>query len=444
MLSERANVNPAPQASGLSSWSPLNAMPYLLGYLAVLYARPHEFSSGTANLPLLSVLLVLAFVLWLTRQPKNFEAPQFVCMPMILLACLVSLVRAGWLGGAWLSLKDFTPIVVLFFIIATTVDSMARLRQVFFVLALAVAAISAHGVVQWSGGELWSGVKMVEQRITYLGFLNDPNDLAMALLMLVPLILFLAGGAGFFMRWAYRAVAAAAVFNVYLCNSRGATLALGAMLFMHGLWRYGVWRSLFVVPLLLVPLLLLGPSRMGEMSADEASAEGRIEAWYEGMLMILSRPVFGVGKGLFMEHHNLTAHNSFILVAAELGTFGYFFWFANLVLTWLMLRRIGALKPDPQDLTSAGLAWAETHRASRALWLGYVGGLVAAFFLSRSYLVILYVHIGLVVAVFQLARSQRPDMPAVRLGDIWGRMLLASLASLVALWALTRTLLAFT
>ncbi len=426
------------------SLNPLNVMPYLLGYLAVLYARPHEFSAETATMPVLTVLFALMFVLWLARQPKNFEAPQFVCMPMILLACLLSLVRAGWLGGAWLSFKDMTPIVLLFFIIATTVDSMARLRQVLFVLALAVAVISAHGVLLWSDGEVWTGVKMIERRIAYLGFLNDPNDLSMALLMLVPLVLFLAGGAGFFKRWAYRAVAAAAVFNVYLCNSRGATLALGVMLFMYGLWRYGVWRSLFVVPLLLVPLLLLAPSRMAEMSADEESAEGRIEAWYEGMLMIQSRPVFGVGKGLFTEHHNLTAHNSYILAAAELGLFGYFFWFANLVLTWMMLRRIGLLKPDPQDLSSAGLAWAETHRASRALWAGYVGGLVAAFFLSRSYVVILYVHIALVVAMYQIARQQRPDLPALRLGDIWGRMLLASLVSLFALWALTRTLLAFT
>ncbi len=437
-------MSPAPQAAGLSSLSPLSAMPYLLGYLAVLYARPHEFSAETATLPVLSVLLGLAFVLWLARQPKNLEAPQFVLMPMILLACLASLLRAGWLGGVWLSFKDFTPIVVLFFIVATTVDSMARLRQVLFVLALAVAAMSAHGVVLWSGGELWTDVKMIERRIAYLGFLNDPNDLSMALLMLVPLVLFLAGGAGFIKRWALRAVAVAAVFNIYLCNSRGATLALGAMLFMHGLWRYGVWRSLFVVPALLVPLLLLAPSRMAEMSADEESAEGRIEAWYEGMLMIQSRPLFGVGKGLFLEHHNLTAHNSFILVAAELGTFGYYFWFANLVLTWMMLRRIGAIKPDPQDLSSTGLAWAEIHRVSRALWIGYVGGLVAALFLSRSYVVILYVHIALVVAIYQMARTQRPELPALRLRDIWARMLLASLASLVVLWALTRTLLAFT
>ena len=39
-------------------------------------------------------------------------------------------------------------------------------------------------------------------------------------------------------------------------------------------------------------------------------------------------PAVGVGSGQFMEHHELTAHNSFLLTLAELGPLGFLLWTA--------------------------------------------------------------------------------------------------------------------
>lgn len=418
---------------------------YLLAYLAVLYIRPHEFVPAFMGWPVLPILLVLAFVFWTFRQKKNFEAPQFWIVPVLMLLLALSVIFTGWLTGGLNVLSDFAPVVMLFFMVATSTDSLQRLRQIFLVLSVCICVIAWHGIDQSTNGIGWTGAELSQgTRITYLGFLNDPNDLAMALVMVLPMIFWLFRHSGRIMRLVSYATAGVVAYAIYLTNSRGSVLAIGAMLLLYGILRYGVLKSVVVLPALFAPLLALGPSRMADMSADEDSAEGRIEAWYEGVQLLMMRPLFGVGKGQFAEHHGLTAHNSFVLAFAELGLIGYYFWLSNIAISWLMLQRL--VRSDPLNGVSpdASAQWEELRGAARTLWYGYVGGLVSAFFLSRSYVVILYLHIALIVALFQMARVQRPDFPALLWSDRWGGLLALSLGSVIFLWLLTRVLLAFT
>lgn len=458
--------------------NPLQPFFYLLAYLAILYIRPHEYVPALMNTPILPLLLVTAFVIWMVRQAKNLEAPQFWLMPVLTLMLMFSVMFSGWMGGGVKVFTDFAPVVMLFYMVATSVDSLQRLRQIFTVLGVSAAVISWHGIDQLARGIGWTGAELSQgTRITYLGFLNDPNDLSMALIMVLPMLLYLARGRSLPWRLAWIAAAGTVLYAIYLTNSRGAILAVGAMLGLYGVLKYGVVRSVIVMPILMLPILLFGPSRMSQMSAEEDSAEGRIEAWYEGVQLLIMRPLFGVGKGQFADHHGLTAHNSFVLAFAELGLIGYFFWLSNIVITWLMVQRLvlapaaPAAEPAPAgDSGPAPLAvvvptpapepapqgpdkpkppqpthWEELQVAGRTLWYGYVGGLVSAFFLSRSYVVILYLHIALIVAVFQMARKERPTaFPAISFGPMAGRLAALSLGSIVGLWLMTRVLLAFT
>ncbi len=417
---------------------------YLLAYIAVLYIRPHEFVPALMGFPILPILLLSAFLFWLIRQPKRFEAPQFWLIPVLMLMMSLSVAFTGWLGGATTVLSDFTPVVMLFYMVATSTDSLARLRQIFLVLSACITVIAWHGIDQSIKGIGWTGAELSQgTRITYLGFLNDPNDLAMALVMVLPMALQLARHLGFLLRLASYAAAGAIAYAVYLTNSRGSVLAMGAMLFLYGVLRYGVLKSAVVLPVLLAPLVALGPSRMADMSADEDSAEGRIEAWYEGVQLLIMRPLFGVGKGLFADHHGLTAHNSFVLAFAELGMIGYFFWLSNIVISWLMLQRIVMTPASGTDAEEAQ-EWALIQENARTLWYGYVGGLVSAFFLSRSYVVILYLHIALIVAIYQIARARRPAFAAVTWSERKGRLFGLCIGSVIGMWLLTRVLLSFT
>lgn len=415
---------------------------YVMAYMAILYVRPHEYVPWLMGVPILPILLILAVAFWLGQDGKRLEAPQHRLIPVLLFFIIFSVLLTGWMGGALKALIDFLPTVLLFFVLSTAIDSPSRMRSLFMIIASAGALMAIHGIGQKGSDEAvgWTGAKMIEGRITYLGFLNDPNDLAMALLMGLPMALYVANTAyNFVERWVFRAAAGLAVYGVYLTNSRGGVLSLGAMSLTYSMLRYGLWRGLLVLPIFGTALVVFAPSRGGEISADEESAAGRVEAWYEGFQMLRSHPLFGVGYNLFTEHHWLTAHNSFVLAIAELGILGYYVWLSNIVLTVMMLfqiERMAPLAPSP-----SGADWQEVRSMSRTLLYGMVGGLMASMFLSRSYTVIWYVHIGLVVATYQYARREWPTIEALTFAKYWGRLFILSNASVVGFWLLTRVLL---
>lgn len=133
---------------------------------------------------------------------------------------------------------------------------------------------------------------------------------------------------------------------------------------------------------LVLILFILGPSRLSMISASEESAYGRIDAWYEGIQMLKSSPLFGVGYGMFTDQSVLTAHNSYVLVATEEGLIGLFLWIA---LIYSCLKGLSILKRKEPQLINyvAGIE------------ASLFGFLSASFFLSRSYQAILYVMLAL-------------------------------------------------
>jgi putative inorganic carbon (HCO3(-)) transporter len=475
--------------------NPTQPLFFMLAYLAVLYVRPHEFVPGFMGLPILPVLLLSSVALWVARQTKNMTAPQFKLLPWQTFLMAWSVLLSGWMGGAIQTLVDFIPIVLLFYMLATTVDSVTKLRQVFMVMSAATIPIALHCIKQAeeeSEGLGWTGAKMIDGRVTYLGFLNDPNDLSMALLMIMPMQVYLLRKSGVIMKLFWSGSLFLSLYTIKLANSRGAILALGAMLFHHSILRYGLMRSLIVAPFMAAPILIFGPSRMNEMSDDEESAEGRIESWFEGFHMLASHPLFGVGKGMFTEYNYLTAHNSYVLAIAELGIIGYFVWLSSVAFTWLMARSVHVAEPKPvvddgkkkplivhgqpvpavpgkaspagavvtasqpakksfAEATKAvkgsdvqvgdHAAWLEVREGARTLWFGFTAALVAIFFLSRSYVVILYIHMALIVAMYQLARVHKPEIPMLKFSEWWGRLLMLAIGSTFGLWLMTAILL---
>jgi hypothetical protein len=435
--------------------SPFQAFFYLLAYLAVLYVRPHDYVPWLIGVPILPILLFLGTVFWMARQTKNMAAPQFKLLIVQLFLMSWSVLVTGWLSGAITVISDFYPVVLLFYMVATSVDSVQRLRQMFVLLSSVMFIIALHSIDQAENGIGWTGAEMINERVAYLGFLNDPNDLSMAFLMVLPMVIYMARRASWkLVRLFWWGVVFAFLYSIKLANSRGAVLSLAAMTLQFGIFRFGLMRSLLAAPVMLLPIIVFGPSRMDEMSSDEESAEGRIDAWYEGFQMLIHHPLFGVGKGMFVDHHYLTAHNSYVLAVAELGVCGYTIWISNIALTILMARKVQTAgvpqpvvvpKDGPQSKAPEPVveveSWPEVHEGMRTLWYGLVGGLVSMFFLSRSYVTILYVHIALIVAMYQLARTYRPDIEELTFSDRWGRLVTFAFGSVIVLWLVTMILL---
>src|SRR5690606_28660361 len=166
-------------------------------------------------------------------------------------------------------------------------------------------------------------------RVRSWGFLNDPNDFAQAIVMALPM-LFGARLEGRALRNLFRVwlPAAILVYAVWLTRSRGGVLGLGIILAYGMLHRTGPVRAGIAVTLLALVAMATGATGGRGYSSGEASAGGRIDAWSEGLTMLSANPLFGVGYGNFIEHHEYTAHNSFVFAFAEIGLVGYAFWLA--------------------------------------------------------------------------------------------------------------------
>ena len=129
-------------------------------------------------------------------------------------------------------------------------------------------------------------------------------------------------------------------------------------------------------------LIVLGPARAQAMDSQENSAQTRIEAWGQGLMMLRSKPVFGVGYSRFTEYHRKVAHNSFVQTAAELGLLGAIVLVAMLDTMFRVFNRARKAAEVPAELPSAYVS---------GLLASAAGMLVCAFFLSRQYVAVPYI-----------------------------------------------------
>lgn len=402
-------------------------------YLLLVLIRPQDYPAlvDSFGLPLQPIMLIIAAVFWLFSPRKQFDAPQYPLLLLFFCVLLVSHVFNGWIGGAIEQIGKFAPVVLAFVVFANGLDRRSRILKIMATFALCAAVLAVHGIEQRQIGVGWTGVELSQgTRIQYVGIFNDPNDLGMLFVACVPMAAYLSsrGGLMGLRRLFWLTIAAVLVYGVYLTDSRGALLSLLAMMGVYIWQRRGVFVA-GVLGAMAVAVLLALPSRFSEIDAEEASAQGRIESWYEGLEMFRGHPLFGVGPDMYTEYNPLTAHNSFVLILAETGIIGYTIWLAFLIygfrMMWAGSRRIeaplyadeeGDVDADAMDFEALDARIDEGRAIAMTLMLSMVGFFVSAFFLSRSYLVILYLLAALVVAHYADIQRDDPGLPQFALG----------------------------
>ena len=427
--------------------------PLMLIYLVLVIIRPQDYPAlvESPGPPLQSLALLTAAGLWLFSTRKSFAAPQYLLIAAFLLVAMFSQVVNGWLGGSLFVFTAFAPTVLAFVLLANAADTRARLETTMAVLTVCAGVLALHGIEQASTGIGWTGVELSQgTRIQYVGIFNDPNDLGLLFVMCLPMAFYLSGRGGLMglRRLFWLAVAGLLLWGSYLTNSRGTLLAALAVLAVH-IWRKrGALAACILATVALTGLMML-PSRMQEMDVSEESAMGRVESWYEGVQMFRENPLFGVGAGNYTDYNPLTAHNSFVLVLAELGIVGFTVWLAIVGYSFRMtLAPLGrgddiiddVPPPVPDDIALA--QWHKDRALSLCLLLSLSGFFTAAFFLSRSYVVILYLLVALVVANYTRLRREYPSLPAFSLDKDLLRWPMYSVVGAVLLYVVVKVLLA--
>ncbi|MEW9625415.1 O-antigen ligase family protein [Rhodanobacter geophilus] len=467
----------------------------ILVYLGFAIVRPQDFLPGMAALPVMSVTLLLAFVGWLLRGARTPGSPQFLLLPVFVLIAMASEVASGWTGGTAYVLEQMGPSLIVFFVLASAVDDPRRTATTFAVIGACAMVLALHSVQQAEHGVGWTGMTLGEDgRIRYVGIFNDPNDLGLLFVMALPMVLCLASRAGFLGRWFWRLGALLLLVGVYLTKSRGTQLAV---LMMGGVWLWQK-RGLLTAGSLgfvgLVGLMLMPSTRMNDLDPDEESAFGRVDAWYEGLDMFKTHPLLGVGFGNFTDYNPLTAHNSFVLVLAETGFLGFMAWLAFVgYCFWMMwrllrlqsglakaaqatVRAVAVVRPQARlalalpagagvaerrpvavrrqaaatggSGTAANPAEAAADRQARAeqalsltLFCALCGFFTAAFFLSRSYNIMLYTLAAIVAGHYASMRKRHDALPRFTLSVSGWRWPPIALVVVAALYVLVAVLL---
>lgn len=374
----------------------------LLLYFIIIYIRPGDWIPGLAHLRLLPVAtaLTVAFLAMdMATSRRSFtKAPQNGMLLGLFAAIILSHLSHRYLAGVTSSVGLFVSNLVLYFLIVNIVTGRTRLRIVLWVLAILTALLAWQGWDQAVHGIGWAGQRLpYDHRITWVGVFEDPNDLALAFVIIVPFFLSRIFSRTFIL-WKLlpAALVVLLVWGVYLTNSRGGFLALLAAIAF-----YFIKKSKYVVTggivaaILGTPLFLFAPSRVGLISAEESSAVGRLDAWYYGFQLLKHSPLFGAGMNMFTDDYPLTAHNSFVLAFSELGLVGFFFWIGLIYTAFkslsLVQKRHAGLAPYAYGLQAA-----------------LIGLCAGVFFLSRTYIMLPYLLCALSVAVLNIARREQP------------------------------------
>lgn len=375
----------------------------LLLYIICIYLRPAEWIPAIYGWQLLDILAIVTIFLWIfagTGSRIRFvKVPQNIFMLGFLGALVVSHLSHFYFYGALSAFIDFSKTVIMFFLIVNLVNSTKKFKITISLLIILTLILAIQGIIQHRTGFGLAGQPLTKDgRITWIGIFNNPNDLALALVMIVPFLLnSIFGSSPARYKIICLPILGILLYAIYLTNSRGGMVALSAVVFFYFLFRlirkrYPIFG--IIIGIILVALLFThGPSRMGMLSPEEESAYGRLDAWYEGIQMLKSAPLFGVGYNMFMNYHFRVAHNSIVHCAAETGLIGLFFWVGLFYFSFKGLLNIQKLKDHSPNAKSIKFY-------ALALKISIIGFLSSAFFSSRPYIALPYILIALSVALF--------------------------------------------
>ncbi len=417
--------------------------------ISFIYVRPQEFIPLLARVPLLYVFFALAaFGLAIDlrlRVTKWRPPPAAVWVISFMVWAILTVVIYAPDSLINIALDLIIPLAV-FALISLGVQSLHAMRWLVLLLVVLSTALAAVGVHQGradlgcvevdteNAHDLTEGepdgrgcvetedcygfegnpsadylcehvglfgTTSIGRRVRYRGILQDPNELALAVSVGWALSFGLLGGAR---RRRYRWLVAASGLVTGVCvlytQSRGGILVLVTVLGVYTLWRYGK-KGALIAAILALPLIVIANSGPDRRDAD-ASSEERLEAWATGVDLFRSNPATGVGMSQFTKYHYLTAHNSYLLAAAELGLPGLFLWLAALYLalktTFVVSRRY---RGDPAAQAAV--------RISDALFGALCGFAVGAFFLSLTYHMLTWILFGLTGSLHGAVRAHDPD-----------------------------------
>jgi len=388
----------------------------LFAFTTVLYARPSEFypSPLTASIALVFALIMLAFFIptqlslegTLTARPREVNLVLLFC-----LTGLLSIPLALNPGVAWGEFSgNFIRCIVVFIVMVNVVRTRARLKGM-LLLALAAGLWLSLGAIN----DYRLGLSTVEgYRVTGRGggIFGNPNDMALFLVTVVPVVIALGFNSRRLPGKLFYAGSAILMFiAIALTYSRGGFLGVLVGLGFFA-WRVNPRRRVAIIIagclgvgifLVLVPGYSIRLISIVFPSLDPVgSSDARRGELFRSLYVAIRHPLLGIGMGNYapeMSHRGLVSHNSYTQVASEMGMAALVFYTMFIVTP---LKKLGQIARETLDVKDHS----HFYYLAIGLQASLLAYMVSSFFASVAYLWYVYYAVGFAICFRRIYESE--------------------------------------
>jgi putative inorganic carbon (HCO3(-)) transporter len=389
-------------------------------FTLVLYIRPNDLLP-IGQFPVAKIIAIGALVAFLLEelasgQPFSTRPKELKYLLAIVALMFVSVPLAVSPADAIDTIFDvILKVALVFVLLIHAVTTPERLRRIISLTVLCGTGIAIATLNNFfSGEDLIGGYRATG---VVGGMFNNPNDLALALNLLIPLAIgLLLTSTTLLTRLIYLASAVVLGAGIYASYSRGGfvTLVATAVYMLFGMQKRFKRLAAFLL-LAFLAVTVLGASLYGarilsifDSSLDYSVAQGsgaaRTETLERALNIMIPNPkvwVVGIGVGNFhiLSAHEKVSHNSYLDIAVEVGLPAF-------VLYLLFLHGVYRGLDDvmrPESRSSDATPLSTTAMAIRASLVSYM---VGSFFASVVYLWYLYYIAGFAICLRQIAEDE--------------------------------------
>ena len=393
-----------------------------LAYAWVSVFVPHRWAFGFANNMPIAMIVAATTLASMLLHPKEVRFPiNRITVLLMLLPIWMTVTLAFALepDAAYERWEEVMKVFFFALVTASLVHSRKQLEALLWVLVLSVGFYTVKGgIFTLVGG----GANRVYGPPGGSA-IADNNAIALASVMMIPLMLYLAGVVS--SKWVKAGLLGAiplSAMTVLGSHSRGAFLAILAM--MVFLWVQSRRKLVFGLALVALAPLALGfmpdnwTNRMETIQTYEtdSSAMGRVNTWWMMFHLANDRPLVGGGFepytlrvfGMYapdpLDVH--AAHSIYFQVLGEHGYVGLALFLCLGIVSWNMAGQlVKASRERPNSVWAGDLA--------RAIQVSFVGFAVGGAFVNVAYWEMVYYEIIILMAAYRLAgAAPRPDPAA--------------------------------
>lgn len=386
----------------------------VLTYAWLSLMTPYRFAFGFAyDFPFVQLVAVCTLLALLVHRDQARIDPSATLVLLCLLPMWTSVTTIFAFEPADATERLIDLWKAFLFVLVSAIVLRTR-QQIDWMVWVIVVSIGFFGIKGGAFTILTGGAGRV-MGPPGTSYLSDNNAIAVALIMVVPLMYYLRAEAkSRLIRHGLLAAMLLSAMAIIGTYSRGGFLAIGAMLVF--LWLKSKQKLLLTALfVLLVPFALTSmperwTERMNSISTyqEDSSAMGRINTWWMAFNVANDRPIVGGGFNMYTPEtfsryapnpedvHS--AHSVYFQMLGEHGYVGLLIFLSIGISAWIAARRTIALSRDRADLT-----WA-AHLA-QAVQVSLVGYAVGGAFINIAYWDLIYYEIVLVTIAYKMVSA---------------------------------------